>query len=65
MVMRMMSSASVTVGADLGSAVSDAYVIPNAFAGTIARVDVQLAPERAKQAAANAVVAETAENARQ
>ena len=65
MVMRMMSSASVTVGADLGSAVSDAYSIPNEFTGTIARVDVQLAPERPKQAAANAAVAEAAENARQ
>jgi arylsulfatase len=65
MVMRMMSSASVTLGADLGSAVSDAYAIPNEFTGTIVRVDVQLAPERAKQAAANAVVAEAAENARQ
>jgi len=65
MVMRMMSSASVSVGADLGSPVSDAYAIPNEFTGTIARVDVQLAPERPKQAAANAAVAEAAENARQ
>jgi arylsulfatase len=65
MVMRMMSSASVSVGADLGSPVSDAYAIPNEFTGTIARVDVQLAPERPKQAAANAAVAEAAETARQ
>jgi arylsulfatase len=65
MVMRMMSSASVSVGADLGSPVSDAYAIPNEFTGTITRVDVQLAPERPKQAAANAAVAETAESARQ
>jgi arylsulfatase A-like enzyme len=65
MVMRMMSSASVSLGADLGSPVSDAYAIPNEFTGTIARVDVQLAPERPKQAAANAAVAEAAESARQ
>ena len=65
LVMRMISSVGTSVGADLGSAVSEQYRGPFAFAGTIRRLDIQLAPERARQAAANAAAAEAAENARQ
>ena len=65
LVMRMISSVGTSVGADLGSAVSEQYRGPFAFTGTIRRLDIQLAPERARQAVANAAAAEAAENARQ
>jgi arylsulfatase len=64
-VMRMMSSVGMTLGADLGSPVSEAYRAPFAFTGTLWRVDVQLAPERPKQARENAATVHAAEQARQ
>jgi arylsulfatase len=64
-VMRMMSSVGMTLGADLGSPVSEAYSAPFAFTGTLRRVDVQLAPERPKQARENAATVHAAEQARQ
>ena len=65
MVMRMMSSVGSSVGYDSGSAVSRMYTSPFTFAGHIHRVDVQLAPERAKQQATNVAAAHAAEMGRQ
>lgn len=49
----------------MGSAVSARYTAPFAFGGTIHRLDVQLAPERKRDGAANAAVAAAAAMARQ
>ena len=49
-VMRMISSASTSVGQDHGSPVSELYEAPFTFAGTLERLDVQLISPPGKQA---------------
>jgi arylsulfatase len=60
--MRMISSVGPSVGYDHGSAVSDRYVAPFAFGGTLHEVVIQAGPERANGTAG---LVETAEMARQ
>jgi arylsulfatase A-like enzyme len=65
LVMRTISSVGSSIGFDSGSAVSRMYEAPYAFTGTLQRLDVQIAPERKKDAAGNADAAHATEMGRQ
>ena len=52
-VMRVISSVGASIGFDHGSAVSEHYVAPFAFQGTLERLDVQLVTPRPDDAAAS------------
>src|SRR5690606_1575619 len=56
--MRMMSSIGPSIGADHGSAVSDRYAAPYAYAGTLHEIVIQASPDRYGDTAATTARAE-------
>ncbi len=63
--MRMVSSVGSSVGMDHGSAVSERYEAPFAFAGTLHEVSVSLPARRGSEQAAEAATTERSEMSRQ